>query len=194
MEIILCSDVPDLGIIGQIVTVRSGYARNFLYPRGLAVPANPRNRRKLAHDQAVIEIKKQRERGTYERLGETVAKLQLVTEVRAGRGGKLFGSVTSMDVHRLMADAGVEIDRRRIELREPIKKIGEFEVAVQVGHEIKVNLKLSVKPAGGELEDASVDGLDDPEPEPIPEITEEASDDDDSAESSTESDTPDSEV
>lgn len=159
MEVILCSDVPELGIIGEIVSVRSGYARNFLYPRGLAVPANPRNRKKLAHDQAVIEIKKQRERGTFERLADSISKIRLEVEARAGRGGKLFGSVTSIDVHRLLAEAGVEIDRRRIELRDPIKQIGDFEVSVQVGHEIKCLVKLAVKPAGGELEDASVDGL-----------------------------------
>jgi large subunit ribosomal protein L9 len=162
MEVILREDVPQLGIIGEIVTVAPGYARNFLFPRGLAVPADRRNRRRLEHEQQVIEIKKERERGTYERMAADLSKLRLEIEVRAGRGGKLFGSVTNIDVHRLLEEAGYEIDRRRIQLREPVKQIGDVTVHVQVGQDVIADVKLAVKPIGGELEDASVDGSEEP--------------------------------
>lgn len=174
MEVILREDVPQLGIIGEIVNVAPGYARNFLFPRGIAVPADRRNRRKHEHEQQIIEVKKERERGTYERMASDLAKLRLETEVRAGRGGKLFGSVTNIDVHRLLEEAGFEIDRRRILLREPIKAIGDCVVQVQVGQDVMADLKLAVKPIGGELEDESVDGEDEGPPAPLfdPEATE----------------------
>ncbi|HEY2775352.1 MAG TPA: 50S ribosomal protein L9 [Candidatus Binatia bacterium] len=152
MEVILKEDVPSLGIIGEVVRVKPGYARNYLFPQGLAVPADRRSLTRLAHDKALIEIKKQRERGTYERLADTLKAMKLEIEARAGRGGKLFGSVTNIDVHRLIVEKGLEIDRRRIELKEPIKEIGQFTVLVRVGQDITASVALSVKALGGVLE------------------------------------------
>jgi len=153
MEVILREDVASLGMIGDIVKVRPGYARNYLLPQGLAVPADRRNVEKLEHEKRIIEIKKQRERGTYERLATSLSSLRLEIEARAGRGGKLFGSVTNLDVHKLLVDKGFEIDRRRIELSEPIKEIGEFRVSVRVGQDISASIKLVVRAIGGMLED-----------------------------------------
>jgi large subunit ribosomal protein L9 len=93
MQVILREDVPELGIIGDVVEVKPGYARNYLIPRGMAVPADRRNLRQLEHDKRIIEVKKQRERGTYERLASQLGALKLETEVRAGRRGRLFGSM-----------------------------------------------------------------------------------------------------
>ena len=152
MEVILREDVPSLGIIGEVVKVKPGYARNYLFPQGLAVPADRRNLVRLEHDKGIIEVKKQRERGTYERMAESLKGLRLEIEARAGRGGKLFGSVTNIDVHRLIVEKGLDIDRRRIEIREPIKEIGEFSVLVRVGQDITASVLLSVKAAGGMLE------------------------------------------
>lgn len=152
MEVILREDVPQLGIIGEVVKVKPGYARNYLFPRGLAVPADRRNLARLEHEKQVIELKKQRERGTYERLAQSLNSLRVEIEARAGRGGKLFGSVTNIDVHRLIVEKGMEIDRRRIELKEPIKEIGEFGVTVRVGQDITATVKVVVKPEGGVLE------------------------------------------
>jgi large subunit ribosomal protein L9 len=157
MEVILREDVPALGIIGDVVKVKPGYARNYLVPQGLAVPADRRNLARLEHEKAIIEVKKQRERGTYERLADTLKKMRLEIEARAGRGGKLFGSVTNIDVHRLITEKGLEIDRRRIELKEPIKEIGEFQVLVRVGQDITASVPLIVKPAGGVLEGGEQD-------------------------------------
>jgi large subunit ribosomal protein L9 len=165
MEVILREDVPQLGIIGDVVKVRPGYARNYLFPQGLAVPADRRSLARLEHEKGLIELKKQRERGTYERLAQTLGQLKLQIEARAGRGGKLFGSVTNIDVHRLIEEKGLEIDRRRVELKEPIKEIGEFTVLVRVGQDITVNVPLSVKPAGGMLEGAEEQTVESPAPE-----------------------------
>lgn len=152
MEVILREDVPSLGIIGEVVKVKPGYARNFLFPQGLAVPADRRNLARLEHEKAIIEVKKQRERGTYERMAETLKGLRLEIEARAGKNGKLFGSVTNIDVHRLLTDRGLEIDRRRIEMKEPLKEIGEFPVLVRVGQDITSTVTVVVKAAGGVLE------------------------------------------
>lgn len=152
MEVILREDVASLGIIGEVVKVKPGYARNYLFPQGLAVPADRRNLARLEHEQAIIELKKQRERGTYENLAGTLSALHLEIEMRAGQGGKLFGSVTNIDVHRLISEKGLEIDRRRIELKEQIKEIGEYTVLVRVGQDIVASVPLVVRPVDGMLE------------------------------------------
>jgi len=163
MEVILREDVPSLGIIGEVVKVKPGYARNYLFPQGLAVPADRRSLARLEHEKGLIELKKQRERGTYERLAETLKGLRLEFEARAGRGGKLFGSVTNIDVHRLIVEKGLDIDRRRIELKEPIKEIGEFTVLVRVGQDITASVPLVVKALGGMLEGGDDEGGNAPE-------------------------------
>ncbi len=157
MEVILREDVPDLGIIGEVVNVKPGYARNYLIPRGMAVVADQRNLANLAHQQAVIEAKKLKERSSHEAMAEALGKQQLETEQRAGRGGKLFGSVTNLDVKKLLDEKGFDIDRRRILLSDPIKEIGDYEVDIRVGQDVTTTIKLLVRPLGGELEDEAVE-------------------------------------
>ncbi len=152
MEVILREDVPGLGIIGEVVNVRRGYARNYLLPRGLAVVADRRNMRRLEHERRIIEAKKARERGAHEALAARLETLELEIEVRAGKTGRLFGSVTNLDVHRLLVEKGYDIDRRRIELRDPIKEIGEYVVPIRVGQDVGASVKLVVRPLGGVLE------------------------------------------
>jgi large subunit ribosomal protein L9 len=158
MEVILREDVAGLGIIGDVVKVKPGYARNFLLPRGLAVMADRRNLGQLEHHKRIIAAKKARERGDIEGRAKQIQGLVVETEVRAGKGGRLFGSVTNLDVKKLLDDKGFDIDRRRIELKDPIKSIGEFEVLVKVGQDVTAAVTLVVKPLGGQLEDKSVDG------------------------------------
>lgn len=160
MEVILREDVPSLGIIGEVVKVKPGYARNYLFPQGLAVPADRRSLARLAHEKGLIELKKQRERGTCERMAQTLNGLRLEIEARAGRNGKLFGSVTNIDVHRLIVEKGLEIDRRRVELKEPIREIGEFKITVRVGQDITASVPLSVRAVGGMLEGGDDDDAD----------------------------------
>jgi len=167
MEVILQEDVTGLGIIGDVVKVKPGYARNYLLPRGIAVLADRRNLKELEHHKRIIEAKKLRERGTVEAVARNLEGLQLDVEARAGRGGKLFGSVTNIDIQKLLAEKDFDLDRRRIEIKDPIKAIGDYNVVVRVGQDISSTIKVHVRPVGGELEDVSVDGEDEPPPLPI---------------------------
>jgi large subunit ribosomal protein L9 len=145
VEVILRDDVPNLGRIGDVVRVKPGYARNFLLPRGLAVEANRKNLRVLEHHRRVIGAKAERERKSAEAVAGRLEGLQLVVRARAGEEGRLFGSVTNLDVERLLADKGFDVDRRRILLDEPIKQLGTFPIAVQVGRDAKATLRLTVE-------------------------------------------------
>ena len=172
MELILREDVPGLGIIGDVVKVKPGYARNYLLPRGMAALADQRNVKQFEHHKRVIASKKAGERGAHEKLADQMGGLTLEIEGRAGRRGKLFGSVTNMDVHKLLVEKGYDLDRRRIEIKDPIKEIGEFEVRVRVGQDVDTTVKVIVKPLGGELEDKSVDGEDEEPPPPMEAVSE----------------------
>ena len=115
VQVILRDDVANLGKIGDVVRVKPGYARNFLIPRGLAVDANPKNLRVLEHQKRVIAAKAEREHKTAEAVARRVQGVKLTVRVRAGEEGRLFGSVTNMDIERLLAEKGVQVDRRQRE-------------------------------------------------------------------------------
>ena len=144
VEVILRDDVPSLGKIGQVVRVKPGYARNFLFPRGLAVEANRKNLHVLEHQKRVIGAKAERERKGAESIAQKLNGLKLTVQARAGEEGRLFGSVTNLDLERLLADKGFHVDRRRIELVEPIKQLGTYPVVVQVGRDVRATVELTV--------------------------------------------------
>ncbi len=162
MQVILREDVPDLGMIGEIVNVKPGYARNYLLPRGLAVQADKRNLAQLEHAKREIEAKRLKERGSVQAMADALAKLSLETERRAGRRGKLFGSVTNLDIKKLLDEKGFDLDRRRIVITDAIKEIGEHTFTIRVGQDVTTDIKVVVKPLGGELVDESVEGDDEP--------------------------------
>ena len=145
VQVILRDDVPNLGKIGEVVRVKPGYARNFLFPRGLAVEASPKNMRVLDHHKKVIEAKAVREHKSAEALAKRLDGLRITVRARAGEEGRLFGSVTNMDVERLLAEKGFHVERRRITLAEPIKQLGTFPIAVQVGRQVKATVELTVE-------------------------------------------------
>lgn len=145
VQVILRDDVPNLGKIGDVVRVKPGYARNFLLPRGLAVEANPKNLRMLEHHKRVITAKADREHKSAETSAKRLEGLQLTVRARAGEEGRLFGSVTNMDVERLLAEKGFQVDRRRIALDEPIKQLGTFPITVQVGRTVRATVQLTVE-------------------------------------------------
>jgi large subunit ribosomal protein L9 len=145
VQVILRDDVPNLGKIGEVVRVKPGYARNFLLPRGLAVEANPKNLRMLEHHKRVIAAKADREHKSAEATAGRIEGLKLVTRARAGEDGRLFGSVTNMDVERLLAERGFHVERRRIVLDEPIKHLGTFPITVQVGRAVRVTIEVTVE-------------------------------------------------
>jgi large subunit ribosomal protein L9 len=147
LEVILQEDVPNLGRIGDVVRVKPGYARNFLLPRGLATEANSKNLRMLEHQKRVIAIKAEREHRSAEAAAKGLEGLTLTVKARAGEEGRLFGSVTNLDIERLLAERGVVIDRRKIQLAEPIKQLGSHSVVVQVGREVRATIQVVVESA-----------------------------------------------
>jgi len=144
MDVILTESVKGLGNIGDIVKVKPGYARNFLLPKGMAQEANARNVKELEHHKRQLARKA-------EKLSQEAAVVKarieaLVCEFvhRASDDGKLFGSVTSMEIEAALAEKGVEIDRRKIQLDQPIKTLGEHEVDVKLNAGVTATLKVSV--------------------------------------------------
>ena len=146
VQVILRDDVANLGKIGDVVRVKPGYARNFLIPRGLAVDANPKNLRVLEHQKRVIAAKAEREHKTAEAVARRVQGIKLTVRARAGEEGRLFGSVTNMDIERLLAEKGVQVDRRRIAIDEPIKQVGTYTITVQIGRAVRAAVELTVEP------------------------------------------------
>ena len=132
MKVILTADVADLGKSGELREVADGFARNFLIPRKLAVPAAGGAFRAWQHDVANREEKRKREREEAEVLTARVTSTTLTMGVKVGEGGKLFGSVTAKDVAQALGRRGIEVDRHRIELEEPLKQLGTYKVAVRV--------------------------------------------------------------
>ena len=144
MEVILREDVPHLGTIGDVVKVRAGYARNYLLPRGLATVADKRNLRALEHERRVVEDKRRRARSTAETLSQRLSAARIVITARAGEEGKLFGSVTNIDIERALADQGLAVERRRIRLDEPIKTLGDHKVAVTLAAGVASEITVTV--------------------------------------------------
>jgi large subunit ribosomal protein L9 len=144
VEVILRDDVAHLGKIGDVVRVKPGFARNFLFPRGLAIEASSKNLRVLEHHKRVIGAAAERQRKAAEGMATKLQGLKLTVRARAGEEGRLFGSVTNLDVERLLADAGFTIDRRRITLDEPIKQLGTYSIVVQVGRDVRATVELMV--------------------------------------------------
>ena len=152
VEVILRDDVPNLGKIGDVVRVKPGYARNFLLPRGLAIEANSKNLRVLEHQKRVIGAKADRDRKSAEIQAKQIDGLELRVQARAGDEGRLFGSVTNLDVERLLAARGLTVDRRRIQLDEPIKQLGTYAVVVLIGRDVRATVQVVVEASDSEQE------------------------------------------
>ncbi|HXG53357.1 MAG TPA: 50S ribosomal protein L9 [candidate division Zixibacteria bacterium] len=150
MEVILKEDIPNLGKIGEVVRVRDGFARNYLLPRGLVLVANKKNLKFFEHQKRVVADQKQRLVREAQAEAERLAGLVLELPMRAGEEGKLFGSVTNLQIEKALKAKGFEIDRRKIHLPEPIRALGEFEVPVRLAAEVTVPLKVVVVPEEGE--------------------------------------------
>ena len=145
MEVILQEDVNHLGHIGEIVKVRDGYARNYLFPRGLALLANKRNVRELEHKQRVVEEKRKRVAATAQEIADRLSKIALEFTARAGSSGKLFGSITNQDIEKSLREKGFDVDRRRIKLDEPIKSVGDHKVTVTLAAGVPCEVSLKVE-------------------------------------------------
>lgn len=144
MQIILREDVPSLGKAGDLVKVANGYARNYLIPRKIAVEATPRNLKALEHEKLLIEHKKRREHRESESLKDKIESISCTIGVKVGEDDKLYGSVTSMDIEEGLKREGVELDRKKIELEEPIRTLGVYTVPIKISPEIQAKLKVWV--------------------------------------------------
>ena len=144
VNIILQENVDGLGIIGDQVSVKPGYARNYLVPQGLAILANERNVKELEHQKRQMARKLEKVTKDAEAIKARIAAVTCEFAQRASEEGKLFGSVTSMDLDAKLRAAGIEIDRKKIQLAEPIKSLGEHTVNIKLEAGVVAELKVVV--------------------------------------------------
>lgn len=147
VKVILREDIARLGDAGEVVSVRPGFARNFLLPQGKAILATESSMKALDHHQRVIAEKVTRDKKTLEGEKSRIEALSLEIAVQVGEEGKLFGSVTAAQIAELLAAQGVSVDRRKIELAEPIKEVGEHRVPLRLHREVVATLRLNVRAA-----------------------------------------------
>ncbi|HEY8635916.1 MAG TPA: 50S ribosomal protein L9 [Candidatus Limnocylindrales bacterium] len=148
MKVILTQDVAKLGKSGELKTVADGYATNFLIPQGVAVPAAGGAFRAWQHDIASREDKRKRDREDAEIAATRIASTTLTMGVKVGEGGKLFGSITAKDIADALARRGIEVDRHKIDLEEPLKSLGTYKVAVKVSSGLAPEVTIVVEPKG----------------------------------------------
>jgi large subunit ribosomal protein L9 len=144
MEVILKEDIATLGKIGEVVRVRDGYARNYLLPRGLVLEANKRNLKTFEHQKKIVADQKQKITRHAQVVGDQLAGVSLVIAMKVGEEGKLFGSVTTIQIEKALKAKGLNVDRRKIHLDAPIKSVGDYEVPIRLAAELTMPLKVSV--------------------------------------------------
>jgi large subunit ribosomal protein L9 len=149
MEVILKEDIANVGKIGEVVRVRDGYARNYLLPRGLVMLANKKNLKTFEHQKKIVGDQKQKIVRQAQAIGEELTGATVSISMRAGEEGKLFGSVTNIHIEKALKAKGLKVDRRKIQLEEPIKTLGDFEVPVRLTADLSVPIKVSVIPEEG---------------------------------------------
>lgn len=148
IRVILTEDVAKLGNAGDMVGVKPGFARNYLIPQGKAIPATKARVNELEHHKRAIAEKVAREMKDLAAVKAQLEGLSLEAEAQVGEEGKLFGSITAARIAELLAEKGYAVDRRKIQLAEPIKETGEHEVPVRLHREVEARIKVHVKPAG----------------------------------------------
>ena len=148
MKVILTADVAKLGKSGELKDVTDGYARNFLIPQNLAVPAAGGAYRAWQHDIASREDKRQRERGEAEIAATRIASTTLTMGVKVGEGGKLYGSITTQDIADALGRRGIKVDKHKVDLDQPLKSLGTYKVAVRVYAGMISEVTVIVEPKG----------------------------------------------
>ena len=149
MEVILREHVDNLGKRGEIVKVADGYARNYLLPRKLALPATDANRKHVERERKIVETREAQEKGQAEAIAGRLAALEITITRRVGETDQLYGSVTASDIADFLKEKGFEVDRRKIILPEPIKAIGDHDVPLKLHRDVTVPLKVRVAKEGG---------------------------------------------
>ena len=144
MEVILRDHVDNLGRRGEVVKVADGYARNFLLPRKLALPATEANKKWIERERKIAEARDQEERGAAEAIATRLTVLELAVARKVGENDQLYGSVTNADIAEVLAKKGFEVDRRKILLPDPIKTLGQHTVPVKLHRDVTAQLKVTV--------------------------------------------------
>jgi large subunit ribosomal protein L9 len=146
MKVILKQDIDKLGRAGDVVKVAPGYGRNYLIPRKMAIEATPGNLKKMEIEKLAVARRDQRDKEAATLLAKEIVKLTVMIQRKAGEGGTLYGSVTGIDIADRLAAHKIEIDKRKIQLDEPIKTIGEYQVPVRLHREVTIPIKVVVEP------------------------------------------------
>jgi len=144
MQVILLEDMPNLGGIGEQVNARDGYARNYLFPKKLAVPASVNNAKRLAHEMRVANFRLAKAKAEAEGVAKKLSQAKVSIVRKVGEQNKLFGSVSAHDIEQALTEKGVTVDRRKIDLHEPIRSIGDFDVKVKLVGGVTATVKVSV--------------------------------------------------
>ncbi len=144
MEIILREDVQHLGKAGEVVKVKDGYARNFLLPKGLAYLATEANKRKIVYEAERLATQRAAEKTAAEGEAGRLADVHLTFPVKVGEEDKLYGSVTASDVQRKLEELGIHVDKRKVDLPEPIRELGDFRVGIKIHPDVRPEIQVSV--------------------------------------------------
>jgi large subunit ribosomal protein L9 len=144
MEVILRQSVDSLGHPGDVVTVSPGYARNYLLPRGIAYAATEGNKKRIAQEKARLEAAESERRGAAEDVAKKLEEVSITFSARVGDEGKLFGSVTTADIAQQLEAQGFAIEKRQIDLHEPIKALGVYRVPIRLHADVRPEIKVWV--------------------------------------------------
>jgi large subunit ribosomal protein L9 len=144
MEIILREDVQHLGKAGEVVKVKDGYARNYLLPKGLAYPATEANKRKIVYEAERLATQRAAEKTAAEGEAGRLADVHVTFPVKVGEEDKLFGSVTASDIQRKLEELGIHVDKRKVDLPEPIRELGDFRVGIKIHPDVRPEIQVSV--------------------------------------------------
>ena len=144
MKVILREDIPSVGRSGEVVTVKDGFGRNYLLPRKMAILANDRNIKHLAHEKSVIEARQQKLKGAAQAEAKSLSAVSVKITRKVGEQDKLYGSVTTLDIAEALASKGQKVDRRHIHLPEPIKAVGNYDVEIRLHRDVHAKIKVEV--------------------------------------------------
>ena len=144
MEIILLDKIDNLGNVGDVITVKPGYARNYLFPKGLAVRSSKRNIAYVEEKRKNIELKIAKEEQASQAIFDSLKNVEILIEVEVGENDKLFGSVTIMDLQKALNEQNIEIQKQDILLENPIKSLGVYDIPIKVTSSLKQNIKVNV--------------------------------------------------
>ena len=145
MKLLLKENVDGLGFCGDEVEVKDGYGRNFLIPKGKALLATPNNLKAFNHQKRIVQAKVKKVTDIAQGVADEISNTAIQVKKKMGDGGKMFGTVTAQEISDLLKAKGIDIDRRKIQIQEPIKKVGEYSIPVKLHPEVTAEIKLTVE-------------------------------------------------